>query len=138
MNDSAPLAHSLPDGHARQEHRVHPRYTVPAMYSLIRIRCEGDRTFNRMGHIYDVSQGGVRFELDEPIEPGTWIEARAMLPGYHHINLEVTGRVIRIHDDRDEPGPIRMAMMFDPFANEEDANRFAAYLEAKDTPLAAA
>ena len=86
------------------------------MYTLVRARPQGHPHFCWTGHVYDVSSIGMRFELDELIEPGTLIQVRAMLPGAKHITIEATGRVVRLHDDRDELGPMRMGMTFEHMA----------------------
>ena len=64
--------------------RNHPRLKVPPMYTLIRVTRRDQSEATMTGHIYDVSATGMRFELDRPIEPGTAIEARALLPGKTH------------------------------------------------------
>ena len=75
----------MTDSHdTSRDQRQHPRIKVPAMYTLIRARVQGSSRYNWTGHIYDVSLGGVRFELDMPIEVGTELEIRGMLPGSGH------------------------------------------------------
>ena len=88
-----------------RDQRQHPRIKVPAMYTLIRARVLGSNRYNWTGHIYDVSLGGVRFELDMPIEPGTQLEIRGMLPGAGHTTFRAIGRVVRVHSDASELGP---------------------------------
>ena len=80
------------------------------------------------GHIYDISAGGMRFELDSPLEPGTSIEVRAMLPGSQQVTINVSGHIIRYHDEPDERGPIRLAMIFDAFTKSTDRARLVDYL----------
>ncbi len=108
--------------------RHKPRLKLPAMYTLLRARPQGHERYCWTGHIYDVSDSGMRFELDQPLKPGTSIEVRAMLPGSRHIIFNATGHVVRLHDDRDEQGPMRMGMAFDHFVRESDHERLTTYL----------
>jgi hypothetical protein len=98
------------------------------MYTLIRLRPAGSSRFCWTGHIYDVSTTGMRFEIDSPIEPGTKVDARAMLPGAHHITFDVTGRVIRLHDEPTDRGPMRMGMIFTSFPHTTDRQKLAEYV----------
>ncbi len=108
------------------------------MYTLIRVKPSGDDRYRWTGHIYDISESGLRFELDQALEPGTEVEVRAMLPGSQHITINASGRVVRIHDDRDEHGPMRMGMTFDKFSRHVDHERLNGYLSCGSTTLMAA
>ena len=109
--------------------RSEPRLKLPAMYTLVRVRRTGEEQYQWSGHIYDVSLAGMRFELDEPIEPGTAIDTRLILPGHRQTLLRVSGYVVRLHDD-DDPiiPPVRMGMAFDQFASAIDHHRLRDYL----------
>ncbi len=63
--------------------RTHPRYRLVPMYTVVTARRTGDRSdLPRLtGHIYDISAGGARIELDEPLEPGESIAVLLNLPG---------------------------------------------------------
>ena len=110
------------------ELRSAARLKLPAMYTLIRVRPVGEDRYRWTGHIYDVSESGMRFELDQPIDAGTRVEVRAMLPGSSHITFNATGRVVRLHDDSDDCGPVRMGMVFERFAHHSDQLRLSDYL----------
>jgi c-di-GMP-binding flagellar brake protein YcgR len=115
-------------GHRRTaEARGSSRLKLPAMYTLVRAKARGGSRFTWTGHIYDLSTTGMRFELDQALDPGTEIEVRAMLPGSIHTTFRATGRVVRIHDD-EWIGPTRMAMIFDHFSHSVDRQRLADYL----------
>lgn len=114
-----------------REQRQYPRIKVPAMYTLIRARVVGSNKYTWTGHIYDVSLGGVRFELDCPVEVGTELEIRGMLPGSEHTTFRVIGKVSRIHSDADEPGPCIMGLEFESFRSPMDRHRLAAYIDAR-------
>ena len=116
--------------------RATPRLKLPPMYTLVRVRLPGDSHYRWTGHVYDVSLAGMRFELDEALPPGTSVETRTMLPGQAHTLFHATGRIIRLHDEADEPGPMRMGMAFDGFTTPLDRRRLAEHLEQAG-PLAA-
>lgn len=113
------------------ELREHPRIKVPAMYTLVRARVVGSTKYTWTGHVYDVSLGGIRFELDMPVEVGTQLELRAMLPGSDHTTFRVVGRVARIHSDVDEPGPAVMGLKFEAFRSPMDRHRLAHYIDSR-------
>ena len=124
--------------------RQQPRITLPAMYTLLRLRKTGDKHYNRTGHIYDISMSGMRFELDYSLEPGSQVEVRAMLPGSSQLTFSVRGTVVRIHDD-DQPnfGPTRMGLIFDEFGSIADRHRLQTYINYRgmlpnDAPARAA
>jgi hypothetical protein len=106
------------------------------MYTLVRVRLVGEERYPWTGHIYDVSLSGMRFEIDHPLEPGTEIEVRGMLPGQATVNFRASGTVVRFHDE-DEVGPIRMGMRFDHFESELDQLRLSSYLTGSGLRLAA-
>lgn len=115
------------EGDARRS----PRLKLPPMYTLIRVRTEGSRRYRWAGHIYDISDCGMRFELDAALKPGTCIEARVTLPGGEATTIGVVGRVVRLHDDEDERGPMRMGMTIERFSHTADRARLRNYLQGK-------
>jgi len=114
------------------EARIAPRLSLPAAYTLVRVKPVGGDRYRWTGHIYDISLTGMRFELDAPLPPGSEVEVRGMLPGHHHTTFRATGRVVRIHDDQDsDGGPSRMAMTFDKFQTTIDQRKLMDYLETR-------
>ena len=110
------------------ESRKNSRRKLPAMYTLIRVKPRGNDRYCWTSHIYDISASGMRFELDQPLEPGTQIEIRAMLPGADHTTIRASGQVVRLHDDEDDLGPTRMGMCFEKFRHHTDRTRLSDYL----------
>ena len=108
--------------------RQFPRLRLPAMYTLVRVRPVNTERYLWTGYIYDISANGMRFELDHPLPPGTQVEVRAMLPGSFHTTFHATGKIMRIHDDSDEPGPIRMGLIFEKFTHHADRRHLQDYL----------
>jgi len=121
------------------EARRFPRLALPAMYTFLRARLSDDDETNYpwAGHIYDISHSGMRFEIDHALPSGIEITVRAMLPGPDQTTITATGRVVRIHDDDDLPGPIRMGMTFDRFENAWDRRRLEDYLAGRGLRQAA-
>jgi hypothetical protein len=88
------------------------------------------------GHIYDISEHGVRIELDEPLEPGENVALRLCLPGAQS-ELKAWGNVIWVNDVEDDPGPRRMALRFIDFPTLSDLERLISYLTGANVRHAA-
>lgn len=108
-----------------QERRRFDRYELPAMYTRVAIRCLDQDDFEWDGHAYDISRGGVRFEMDRGFAPGTSVVMRIDLP---HASIErsserrsvfVFSNIVWL-DDENETGPVKMAAVFSRFARPGD------------------
>jgi c-di-GMP-binding flagellar brake protein YcgR len=100
------------------------------MYTHVEVRSEDRPGPARQGHLYDISEGGLRFELDEPLDEGERIRIEIGLPGCRRL-IEAYGKVVRINDAEDDPGPRRMALMFDRFADESSRTALSSYLNQR-------
>jgi hypothetical protein len=115
------------------DRRQHTRFTLPAGYTPILVRTLDREDFHIEGYAYDLSEGGVRFELDQPVAPGTAIAMQIMLPGLAHATTG-PGRAVFVFanvvwlEDEDEPGPVKMAAVFSRFARAEDLARLRGQL----------
>lgn len=121
------------------DRRQFPRYDLEAMYTSLAARTLDQDEFTLEGHSYDVSLGGIRFELDRAIEPGTTIAMMINLPTMNHgprpaaqhlthaDAVFVFANVVWV-DDADEPGPVKMAAVFTRWARSGDRERLAAEL----------
>jgi len=89
--------------------RRHHRRSLPAAYTEVQVRRAGRKRYSLRGHAYDISAGGMLFELDKPLAAGERVEVRVNLPGEPSIGA--AGSVVRFHDPN-IPGPIRMALTF--------------------------
>ena len=94
------------------DRRRHPRFSVDPMYSAVSVLRRGQR---EEGHVYDVSLGGMRFELDRPARRGSTLEVEVSLPGCQEA-IRAKARVVRVFDEMDDPGPRRMAVEFETFS----------------------
>lgn len=116
--------------HSGKDRRRHTRFVLPSMYTEVEARPLDSDTFDWKGHAYDISVGGMRFELDRPVEPGTQIALRLQLPGAQHMKLTdrrpvyVFANVVWIEeDDVEQGGPVRMACVFNRFVMPGDEAR---------------
>jgi len=107
--------------------RQHERFSVNPGYTSAAVRVHPDETtFDTPGHIYDISEGGIRFELDIPIEPGSTISMQIDLPSTSGDTgpgraVFVTGNVVWC--DIEDPGPAKMAMVITRFDRSGDKQR---------------
>lgn len=127
-----------------KERRQHERYLLPSMYTAIDIRTGDAEDFSLSGHAYDLSVGGMRFELDEALEPGTEVCVRITLPGAEHLRplhrkpIYALASVVWIEpDDLESGGPVRMACVFKAFLQLGDEDRLRARLLSGRYSLAA-
>jgi len=105
------------------------RVQLPVMYTLLRLCPAGEARYQWKGHIYDVSLNGMRFELDQALDPGSAVAFAALLPGEEHVRIHAAGRVVRLHNpDALDRGPIRMGLTFTRFDSDADYQRLKRYL----------
>ena len=127
-----------------KERRQHPRYVLPSMYTQVEARPLDAERYLWSGHAYDISQGGMRFELDRPFEPGSTIAVRIQLPGANSLPyaerrpVYVFANVVWLEEeDLDQPGPVRMACVFKRFVLPGDLERLTERLKSGRYSLAA-
>ena len=107
--------------------RQHERFRVNPGYTGVSIRRHPDEAeFSLQGHVYDISEGGLCFELDEPVEPGTTISLMVELPTTGEDNgpgraVFMTGNVVWC--DLEEPGASRMAVALTRYDRAGDKER---------------
>lgn len=129
---------------AGRDRRKHPRYVLPSMYTEIAVRPIEEETFRFAGHAYDISEGGMRFEIDDALEPGSSAAIRIQLPGAQWMRpadrrpVYVMANIVWVEqDDLDHPGPVRMACVFRTFVQEGDRERLMRRLMSGRFSLAA-
>ncbi|MBL8875344.1 MAG: PilZ domain-containing protein [Phycisphaerae bacterium] len=106
------------------------RFALQPMYTPVCVReIDGDAS-PLEGHAYDVSEGGIRFELDRAVAKGARVTMQITLPtGQGTIestqggerSVIVFGNVV--WQDDSEPGPVRMALAITSFARLGDRER---------------
>lgn len=125
------------------DRRQFARFVVEPMYTPVAVRVQtddGDAGFDLEGNAYDISEGGIRFELDRAVEPGTRIAMRIFLPGTcerdEGRSVLVEGNVVWLAD-ADDPAPVRMAAVFTHFARAGDRDRLLRHFGSGRYRLAA-
>ncbi len=119
------------------ERRNHARYELPSMYTTVCV-VDADGAERCGGHAYDISQGGMRFELDDALEPGSTVQIRIDLPGGNDRTVLADVNILWVEEEDVElEGPVRMAGSFAGFSNEEDATRLKKMLRRGRYHLAA-
>ncbi len=112
------------------DRRAHDRFCLSPMYTSIAARSARDggaSAGDLVGHIYDISRGGMRIELDEALEPGADLAVDLSLPGAVSA-VHARASVVWVGDAADDPGPRRMALRFTGFADPQDEARLTTYL----------
>jgi hypothetical protein len=116
--------------------RVHERRSVSAMYSAVEAKPIGGFGPTANGHVYDVSLGGARIELDDPVAPGTDLQLALHLPAESKA-IRVIGTVTRVFDADDDPICRRAGVRFVSFQDPADEVRLRRFL-GEDAVRAAA
>jgi hypothetical protein len=106
--------------------RQHTRYPVQPGYTPVSLRLLDSERFTLEGHAYDISEGGVMFELDRGVDPGTAVAVQITLPPAAQDagpgrSVFIFGNVVWLDDS--EAGPVRMAVAFTRFARLGDRER---------------
>lgn len=115
--------------------RQHERFALAPMYTPIMARLLENEEYTLEGHAYNISEGGVQFELDHPVAPGTTIALQITLPVGAASDDIGPGRSVFVFanvvwTDDEEPGPVRMAATFTRFARLGDQERLARLISA--------
>lgn len=117
------------------DRRQHERFAVSPMYTPVRVRLQSEEEFTREGHAYDVSEGGIRFELDEPVPAGTPVALQVELPrvGLWSQADSGPGRAVFVLAnvvwcDTEDPGPAKMAAAITRYPREGDKQRLTRQL----------
>ena len=106
--------------------RRHERFSLPPMYTAVTVQVIGEPKTRLSGHCYDISEGGVQFELDNALPNGTPVQLTIELPrsgdaSESRGDVRVIGNVV--WKDESEPGPVRMAATFSRFTDAQDKDR---------------
>ncbi|HEX2839267.1 MAG TPA: PilZ domain-containing protein [Phycisphaerales bacterium] len=118
------------------------RFNLPCAYSGVAVRLKDAERFEHEGHAYDISEGGIQFELDRGIAAGTPVTMRVDLPDAMLAedmgpgrSVFVEGNVVWLDDS--DVGPARMALAITRFAREGDRERLIRAFAARRVSRAA-
>lgn len=105
------------------------RFSLRPMYTAVSVRRHADAASSRLdGHAYDIGEGGVNIEVDEPLVAGEPVEIEIDLPGCSR-RIAAHGRIVRCEDDpHDVLGPCRLAVKFEGFESDLDLPALRRYL----------
>jgi hypothetical protein len=119
--------------------RKHSRYVLPTGYTPIAVRYADADEFTLGGHAYNISQGGICFELDQPVTPGTQVGMMVTLPeGSSAVKraVFVLANIVWV-GDVEEPGPVEHAAAFHLFPRVGDEDLLRAALKSGRYAMAA-
>jgi len=115
------------------DRRRHARFRLATAYTPVSVRPPGSDAFDVEGHAYDLSESGVRFDIDRLLEPGTPVAMQITLPCTDDADLG-PGRAVLVFAnlvwvaDREDPGPWRAAAVFTEFARAGDRERLVKHI----------
>ncbi len=110
------------------ERRLHERFSLAPMYSDVTVQRVENLSIDRLaGHAYDISESGVRIELDEALEVGQGVALHLSLPG-QDTPMFVAADVVWVNDELDDPVCRRMALGFSDFLFDTERERLQAFL----------
>ncbi len=117
--------------------RQFDRFLVPPMYTQIAVKPAEADHYIWDGHAYDISEGGIQFEIDHVLQPGTQVGIKIELPGRgltsrqllgaERLPVYALGNVVWVDDD-DGLGPCRIAAVFSKFTKPGDRDRLLSRL----------
>jgi hypothetical protein len=106
--------------------RQYERFRLQPMYTAVNVESHG-RSEVIQGHAYDISEAGVRLELDEPLDPGEDVQVEIRLPG-EATSIGVSATVLWVHGPDDDPAARRLALRFTAFRGPRDHARLVRFL----------
>lgn len=124
------------------DRRRHERFALPPMCNEVRVqRIRSGRMELLTGSAYDVSEGGLRIELDDRLEPGEHVNATLVLPGTgddaHPREVYLACDVKWVNPEDDDPAMPRMALGIVRFLDETSRARLLTFLGARPALRAA-
>ncbi len=108
--------------------RRHERFQLMPMYTTVTAHLhQAEDNAELAGHAYDISESGVRIELDDAVAPGHDLDVQITVPA-DSLDITASGSVIRCYESDDDPGPRRIAVEFKHFASDDDRKRLIHWL----------
>lgn len=124
------------------DRRRHERFALHAACNEVRVqRIREGRMELLTGSAYDVSEGGLRIELDDRLEPGEHVNVTLQLPGTgsaaHPREVSLACEVKWVNPDDDDPAMPRMALGIVRFLDEASRARLFTFLGTRPALRAA-
>ena len=107
------------------DRRQFDRFALQPMYTRVVVqRVAGGRMEEYEGYAYDISEGGMRIELDERLERGERVNVTLELPGgCEPLPIRSACRVAWVNDEMDDPAMPRMALRVIKYFDQESRGR---------------
>lgn len=121
-------------GQASVNRRRFERFLLSAAYTPVVVRTLDEKGLTLEGHSYDLSEGGLKFEVDEEIKPGTPVSVQITVPapvaaaGGGARTVTALGSVVWAESD--EPGPVVTGAVFTCFPRDGDKESLLKHLGA--------
>lgn len=110
------------------DRRQHARFTMPHQYTSVTVHRGGSMAMDALeGHVYDISESGIRLELDDPLDVGSIVTFQVQLP-LGSGTVTGSASVVWVNDADDDPGPRRCALHIREFLSATDHARLVSYL----------
>jgi hypothetical protein len=108
--------------------RAFERFSLPPMLSPITVQRVRDGKMETLtGHAYDISEGGMRIEVDEPVAPGERLNITFVLPGFAEGDAAGTVcaacEVVWLTDAEDDPAFLRAGVRIVQYLDGASAQR---------------
>ncbi|MFZ4722591.1 MAG: PilZ domain-containing protein [Phycisphaerales bacterium] len=97
---------------ATMDRRIAERFRLEPAVVFVVVGAHGNTPETKghfEGHAYDISDSGIRVELDAALPVGTPVEVSMQFPGCG-APIQLVGKVARLFDEVDDPGPRRMGI----------------------------
>lgn len=115
---------------ATMDRRITERFRLETALVFVVVGAHGNTPETKghfEGHAYDISESGIRVELDAALPVGTPVDVSIQFPGCGAA-IHLVGKVARLFDEIDDPGPRRMGLHVHA-ATEADERRLTRLLD---------
>lgn len=110
------------------------RFSLNAAYTPVVVRTLDSEGLTLEGHSYDLSEGGLKFEIDREIKPGTPVSVQITVPSPVAAagggSRTVTALGCVVWSDTEEPGPVVTGAVFSCFPRDGDKESLLRHLGA--------
>lgn len=112
------------------DRRQFDRFALQPMYTRVLVqRIVDGRMEEHEGFAYDVSEGGIRVELDERLDRGEHVNVTLELPGSSgHLTIQAACQVVWVTDEIDDPAMPRLALRIIKYFDAESRAGFVRFL----------
>ena len=110
------------------------RFTLQPAYTPVVVRTLDQEALTLEGHSYDLSEGGLKFEVDREIKAGTPVSIQITVPAplaqATGASRTVTALGTIVWSDTEEPGPVVTGAVFTCFPRDGEKEGLLRHLGA--------